>query len=178
MKDIAINIIKMRKSRGLSKEDMAKALNISIFEVDDYENCKKELPLNILIRYSNYFNIQLDTICKKEITDEKISREKQYDNIKELFRRLKLEGIDVEKLSDVEMERLSNVIIFVVKNKFSNEQNRVVFSLMKIMGRSDYNREHIEGIIEMLDILDVGSKSLFTNNKLYEIMRDLQRIMA
>jgi hypothetical protein len=178
VKDIAVNIIEMRKNRNLSKEKMSKVLHISILDIDDYENCKKEVPLNILIRYSNYFSIPLDTICKSKIISEEIKREKQCRIIMELFKKLKVAGIDVEKLSDVEMERLTNVIIFVVKNKFSNEQNRVVFSLMKIIGRCNYDRDHLEGVIEMLDILDIGSKSLFTNNKLYDIMRDLQKIMA
>lgn len=178
MKDIATNIIKMRKSRGLSKEDMSKALHISILDIDDYENCKKEIPLSILIRYSNYFNIKLDTTCKNEIIKEEIEREQQVDNIKELFRKLKVNGIDVESMTEGEFETLTNIVIFFTKNKFSNEQKRVVFSLMKIVVRSKYNREHLEGVIEMLDILNVGSKSLFTNNQLYDIMRDLQRIIA
>lgn len=178
MKDLAANIIRMRKSRNLSKEDMSKALYVSIFDIDDYENCKKEIPLNILIGYSNYFNIPLDMICKNRIINEEMKKQKQFSIIMELFEKLKVKGIDVEKLTDKERDILMDTIIFVIKNKFTKEQSRIVFSLMKIIGRNDYSKEHLEGVIEMLDILDVGDKSLFTNNRLYDIMRDLQKIMA
>ena len=52
----------LREDRDLTQIDMARYLNIAQNTYSQYENGKRELPINILIQICRYFNVSSDYI--------------------------------------------------------------------------------------------------------------------
>jgi transcriptional regulator with XRE-family HTH domain len=174
MKTIANNLIKLRKEKDLSKEKLSKNLSISILDLDGYENDIKIIPPDILIKYAKYFNISIDDICgiKSNATN------KYEEFSKKLISCFEKNNINIESLNEKDIDVIIQCTIFITKNKFTDKEWRMVYRLIEIIKRCNYKEEHMQGLIEMLDILDVGAKGLFSNDRLYRILKDIQKIIA
>lgn len=173
MNKIGDKLKELRISKKLSKEELSKTIKVSITDIDNCENCKEKPSVDILIKYSKYFNISIDSICNLKVENQRDKEEEMAERISDSFEK---HGIDIESLTKEDINNIAEFTIFLMKNKFTDKEFRVVNSLMKIMKRHNYKKEHLEGLIEMLDILDVGAKSIFSNDRLYEILRDLQKL--
>ena len=69
-----VRIKKLREKNKLSKKQLADFLNISHVIYEAYESGKKKVPLNILIKLSEFYNTSIDYIV--ENTDDFISHKK------------------------------------------------------------------------------------------------------
>ena len=64
----ASNIKFLRKRRGRTQDDVAFALNLKRSTLSGYENGVAQPGIEILISFSGYFNISIDTILKLDIS--------------------------------------------------------------------------------------------------------------
>jgi transcriptional regulator with XRE-family HTH domain len=64
----ASNIKFLRKRRGRTQDDVAFALNLKRSTLSGYENGVAQPGIEILIAFSGYFNISIDTILKLDIS--------------------------------------------------------------------------------------------------------------
>ena len=69
-------LMKIRKSKGLSQQDVADYLGISRQAYCNYENDKREASYETLLHLSEYFNVTVDELlgrgAKPQITDDDI----------------------------------------------------------------------------------------------------------
>lgn len=67
MIDIVINcrnnIRILRLSKNMTQQELAKELHISRRTLDSYEH-DRQMPLDVLVKYSNYFGVSTDSILK------------------------------------------------------------------------------------------------------------------
>lgn len=54
----------LREDKDLTQEQLAKMLNITQQAYSNYENEKRELPYDIMIKISLFYNVSLDYIFK------------------------------------------------------------------------------------------------------------------
>ncbi len=74
MSFFAKNIKFLRKRKKLSQNAVAKTLNLTRSSLSGYENATAQAPYDILIKLSEFYNVSLDVILKKDIS--KISEKK------------------------------------------------------------------------------------------------------
>jgi Helix-turn-helix. len=183
MDKVANNLIQMRKSKSLSKEQLSKALKIPILNIDDYENCKREVPASVLIKYAKYFKVSIDTICGILETPEmelaRIRSEKQaFDNqLRELNSTLLSAGMDIYKLSEKELHSVVYLCKLSKKGRFTKEQFEVVTSLMKIVGLYGFDKKNIDGLIEVLNIGDFNVKEVLNKDEFLEVIQDIREVV-
>lgn len=56
----------LREDADLNQTEMGKILQVSQNAVSKYENDERSIPIEILIKYAEYFNVTLDYICGLE----------------------------------------------------------------------------------------------------------------
>jgi len=62
------NIKFLRKRRGRTQDDVAVALNLKRSTLSGYENGVAQPGIEILVSFSNYFNMSIDTLLKIDLT--------------------------------------------------------------------------------------------------------------
>jgi transcriptional regulator with XRE-family HTH domain len=62
------NLKFLRKRRGRTQDDVAAALNLKRSTLSGYENGVAQPGIEILISFSKYFNVSIDTLLKVDIT--------------------------------------------------------------------------------------------------------------
>jgi len=68
MNFIANNIKHLRELKNLTQEYFASELNISRERIASYEQGRSSPPVEILIKFSNYFNLPIDVLIKNNLT--------------------------------------------------------------------------------------------------------------
>jgi transcriptional regulator with XRE-family HTH domain len=66
-KMIANNIKRIRVSKSLTQREVALAIQISTRRYCYYETAKREIPLYIMIRLSEYYKIKTDNIINYKV---------------------------------------------------------------------------------------------------------------
>ncbi len=83
MPKFSTNIKLLRKRKGRTQDDIAFALNMKRSTLSGYENQIAQPGINVLIAFSDYFNIAIDTLLKvnlEELRESQLSQiEKGYD---------------------------------------------------------------------------------------------------
>lgn len=64
---IASNIKRIRLSKGLTQKEVALAIHISTRRYCYYETAKREIPLYIMIKLSEYYKIKTDNIINYKV---------------------------------------------------------------------------------------------------------------
>lgn len=59
-------IKELREDNDLTQTELAKEINITQRAVSYYERNERELPIEILIKYAQYFKVSLEYICGLE----------------------------------------------------------------------------------------------------------------
>lgn len=59
-------IKELREDSDLTQAQMAEIIGITQRTVSYYENNQREVPISVLIKYANYFNVSLDYVCGLE----------------------------------------------------------------------------------------------------------------
>lgn len=70
MNTLASNLSKLRKSRGLTQEDLAKSLFVTRQAVSKWERGDSVPDLDLLLALSEMYSISLDDLLKKDISPE------------------------------------------------------------------------------------------------------------
>jgi len=77
------NVKFLRKRRGLTQEEVADSLNLKRSTLSGYENGVAQPGIDVLVSYSGFFNISIDTLLKVDLSTFTESRllelEKGYD---------------------------------------------------------------------------------------------------
>ena len=68
MEKIAANIKVLRELKKLSQEQMAEQLNITRARLGAYEEGRNEPPVEILLRFSDYFKISIDALLRGDFS--------------------------------------------------------------------------------------------------------------
>ncbi len=62
MNNLLENLKLLRKEKNLSQRDVAKALDIHFVNYNRYENGSHQIPLEILIKLADFYDISLDEL--------------------------------------------------------------------------------------------------------------------
>jgi len=79
----ADNIKLLRKRKHLSQDAVAKQLDLTRSSLSGYENSTAQAPYDVLIKLSNFYNISIDIILKKDLSiipDKSLSNMEQNGN--------------------------------------------------------------------------------------------------
>ena len=60
-----------RIDNDLTQEDIARILNCSLIAYSYYENGYRKIPLELLIKLADYYNVSLDTLVGRKFTKNK-----------------------------------------------------------------------------------------------------------
>ncbi len=152
--NIAEKLIKLRKERGLTQENLSQQLEISISAIRNYENIKKprEPKNDMLLKFANFYNVSTEYLLNDEITN------KTTDNIT-IENKLNFSDNTIEKIIKIN-KYINNEII----GQFID--NMPIREFWEVIGRYiEINEEikdlsNLKGITECSAILDKYS----TNN--------------
>lgn len=115
--EIGNNLKSIRESRNMSTEEIATEFNVSVEDVLNYENGIKEIPIEYLKMFANYFNVTVDELIYLDVDnrrtifitkDEELSR--RYKKWQEVI------GYDV-KFTDEEIDEIINYAKYLVSRR-------------------------------------------------------------
>lgn len=104
---------KLRLEKNESLESIAKILNVTLQTISNYENGKREMTPNTIIKLAEYFNVSTDYLLgKSDIRnpEEQIKQEFEFAYHKEM-----------EGLSD---EEIADALRFYKQIKYGNKENK------------------------------------------------------
>ncbi|MEN7549296.1 helix-turn-helix transcriptional regulator [Rapidithrix thailandica] len=104
------NIKYLRKTKRFSTKEMGDELGISSGAVSAYENDKNIPSLTVVLKYCEYFNVEIEDIVHKDIYRDKPSVKQHINNINQLSKNLENDKDEVIKnqnmLINILQERL------------------------------------------------------------------------
>lgn len=115
--EIGNNLKSIRESRNMSTEEIATEFNVSVEDVLNYENGIKEIPIEYLKMFANYFNVTVDELIYLDVDnrrtifitkDEELSR--RYKKWQEVI------GYNV-KFTDEEIDEIINYAKYLVSKR-------------------------------------------------------------
>ncbi len=104
---------KLRLEKNESLESIAKILNVTLQTISNYENGKREMTPNTIIKLAEYFNVSTDYLLgKSDIRnpEEQIKQEFEFAYHKEM-----------EGLSD---EEIADALRFYKQIKYGDKENK------------------------------------------------------
>lgn len=69
--DFGRKIKELREGLKMTQTELAKEIGISRTNLAQYESGVRKVPLNIILTFSNYFNVSVDELIGVHITDNK-----------------------------------------------------------------------------------------------------------
>jgi transcriptional regulator with XRE-family HTH domain len=69
------NLTFLRKTKGLTQAQVSENLNIGKVTWSDYERGKSEPSISLLLKISEFFVVDIDSLLKKDLTDASLSDE-------------------------------------------------------------------------------------------------------
>lgn len=109
------NLKKIRKSKNLLQKDVANFLNIAVSTYSYWENGTYDIDNDSLNKLADYFNISTDYILGRE--DDNIIHIPE--NLKDANISL---SVDIKKLTQEEINEISNYIDFIKQRKRNKEE--------------------------------------------------------
>lgn len=104
----------LRNEKGESLEKVAKYLNVTIQTISNYENEKRDMTPDTILKLATYFNVTTDyLLCKSDIRN-------QVDNILS-GTKIGLSTKDYNNLSDTQQKQIKDFIEFV-KNQHKGDK--------------------------------------------------------
>ncbi len=105
----------LREEKELTQADIAKVIYVTSQAYGLYENSKRDIPTEYLIKLSNYFNVSIDYILGK--TDVR-------DIIDSAKIRIGLSSKDYTEITDTQKKQIEDFARFVLKdNEKKNKDN-------------------------------------------------------
>lgn len=81
-KEIGNRLKKLRNEKGMTQLELCLKCNIaSPSTISDYENDRKDVPLEIIFEYANIFQVSVEYICVGHESDTKMDIEKAINNL-------------------------------------------------------------------------------------------------
>jgi len=78
MEIIGLNIRYLRKSKGLTQDELAKSIGISRAVIGSYEENRAIPKLNVLKDLAHYFSVSIDSLVKTELWENQDDLQKNY----------------------------------------------------------------------------------------------------
>lgn len=88
----------LRLENNKSQSQLAKDFHVSLQTISNYENEKRDIPTDVIIKLSNYFNVSIDYLLGKSDIRSSIN----FDNIKFANN----DGLSTEGLTERDIEEL------------------------------------------------------------------------
>lgn len=107
----------LRGEKGLYQSDIAKILGISTSAVGFYENEKRDMSPEVIIKLANYFDVTTDYLLGK--TDIRYPGEQIDDVLNEAM--IGMSKADYEKLTETQKKQIRDFAIFV-KNQVEGDK--------------------------------------------------------
>lgn len=101
-------LLKLRKSKGLTQEQVAKDLGMPKSTYSNYELDVREPSAMTLLKISAYYGVSLDYLCGNKIEDTKKSPPPQGDEEEEIVK--KLQALNDDEIQD--LETFVNYLLF------------------------------------------------------------------
>lgn len=138
--NIAEKLVKLRKESGLTQEDLAQKLGISISAIRNYESIKspREPKNDILLKFADFYNVSTEYLLNDEITN------KTTDNII-IGNKLKLSDKAIEKIVEINTTVNNDII-----NKFIE-----FISVEKFWKKINTHKDKSKQIAELLPLKDI-----------------------
>lgn len=117
---IGKQIAKLRTDNNLTLNELSTELGIDIESLNAFENGSKKIPIDILIKLSNFFNISLDSLVGVFVSDKKDNSQVAYlTQNKEGLERFKLwtSVMGNEVLNDEEVHKLIDYAKFLISQR-------------------------------------------------------------
>lgn len=99
----------LRNEKGENLEKIAKYLDVSIQTISNYENGKREMTPDTIIKLAEYFNVSTDYLLGK--SDIRNPNTQKDDILNEAMIGMSKE--DYEKLTDVQKKQIRDFAIFI-----------------------------------------------------------------
>lgn len=91
----------LRTEKGESLEKIAKYLNVTVQTISNYENEKRDMAPDTLIKLANYFNVTTDyLLCKSDIRNPEELKKVPFANANGL----NTKGLDEEDLLELQKQ--------------------------------------------------------------------------
>lgn len=100
--DFGNKIYELRTKKNISFNDMAKELHISTSMLKQYESGSRKIPIDILEKISNYFNVDINEIIGNQVNDdlESVHFDEQYKKWKNQFSNITFTNEEIDKIID------------------------------------------------------------------------------
>ena len=105
----------LRIEKGETLEKLADFLNVTIQTISNYENEKRDMTPDTIVKLADYFNVSTDFLLGK--SDIRNPEEIKFANAS---------GIDTEGLSKEEIQEIQRQVEFIrwkKKDKYTNDEN-------------------------------------------------------
>lgn len=98
---IAKTIRTLREGKDISQKEISAILGIKPSTYSNYENCRSDIPHELLVRLSYFFDVPLDFIMQRNVFDKEErgiedTLKEQEEQLKKAFQELLAKGIDAE----------------------------------------------------------------------------------
>lgn len=103
----------LREEKGLIQKDIAKLLNVSIPAINQYENGKRDMSTETVIKLAEYFDVSTDYLLGKS----DIRNPEELKNIKFA----NADGLDIEGLDEDDLLELQRQVEYMKKLKQKNK---------------------------------------------------------
>ena len=107
----------IRKSKGISQSQAARALNITQTTYNRYENGQRQIPNSILLAMADYFGVSADEILGRP------GQQGQSDHPKTMESRIISECVD--KMTKEDRERALSLMNAVYADYFAKEEEKM-----------------------------------------------------
>lgn len=103
----------LREEKGLIQKDIAKLLNVSIPAINQYENGKRDMSTETVIKLAEYFDVSTDYLLgKSDIRNLEELKNVKFANAG---------GLDVEGLDEDDLLELQRQVEYMKKLKQKNK---------------------------------------------------------
>lgn len=103
----------LREEKGLIQKDIAKLLNVSIPAINQYENGKRDMSTETVIKLAEYFDVSTDYLLgKSDIRNPEELKNVKFANAG---------GLDVEGLDEDDLLELQRQVEYMKKLKQKNK---------------------------------------------------------
>src|SRR5690606_41406107 len=85
MEVISKNIRHLRQLKGLTQEELAEALQVPRSRIGSYEEDRSSPTIEMLIKYSDYFKLPVDSLIKHDLTKARGTSFLEIDHRRVLF---------------------------------------------------------------------------------------------
>ncbi len=132
--NITEKLIKLRKEKKVTQEQLAQDLKISISAIRNYENLKNpRIPKNdILLDFAQYYNVSIEYLLNNNIEN------KQTNNI-DIGKELHLSDTAINKIKKISNENLSNELNTFLDNIYLEGLMRQIHYLTSIYTQKNNN---------------------------------------